>query len=265
MHYFNIDIRKTTTENNFMPTLQLFLLDGQEPRPMVIVVPGGGYTKISEDGEKTAIQYNAAGFHAAVLNYAVKPHCFPEPQQNLAMAIRIIREHATEWNVHKDRIAVCGFSAGGHLCASVATLWNNKSVFSAEDIELELHKPNACILYSAILTTKLKHCEAFLLGHVGQNNLDNLLLATCDVQVNPQTPPTFLYSTYEDKLTNVENVLYYGAALSQNEVPFELHVFPKGGHCVPWCDDATWAKPPAGRDYETIKLSIEWLIELFGL
>ena len=103
-------------------------------------------------------------------------------------------------NVHKDRIVVCGFSAGGHLCASVATLWNNKNVFSAEEIDLEIHKPNACILYSAILTTRLTHCEAFLLGHVGPNNPENLLLATCDVQVNPKTPPTFLYSTYEDKL-----------------------------------------------------------------
>lgn len=220
---------------------------------------------VCEDGDKTAMQYNAAGFHAAVLKYCVEPHCFPEAQQDLAMAIRMIREHAEEWNVHRDRIAVCGFSAGGHLCASVATLWNNEKVFSKKEIELELHKPNACILYSAILTTRLGHCKSFLSDHVGQNNPENLNLAACDEQVNSGTPPTFLYSTYEDKLTNVENVLYYGEALSKNEIPLELHIFPKGGHCAPWCDGVTWAKAPLGRDYNAIRLSVEWLVELFGL
>ena len=220
MRNFNVNVKKNKTEYNFMPTLQMYLLDCREPRPMVIVVPGGGYTEVCKDGDKTVMQYNAAGFHAAVLNYSVEPHYFPEPQRNLAMAIRIIHE---------------------------------------------LHKPNACILYSAVLTTRLKHCETFLLGHVGQNNPENLLLASCDVQVNPKTPPTFLYSTYEDKLTNIENVLYYGESLSKNKIPFELHIFPAGGHCAPWCDETTWAKPPIGRDYRAIKLSIEWLIELFEL
>lgn len=265
MRCFQVNVRNEVTEYGFMPTLQLYLLDGQEPRPMVIVVPGGGYTMVCTDGEKTAMQYNAAGFHAAVLNYCVEPHCFPEPQRDLAAAIRVIREHAEEWNVHKDRIAVCGFSAGGHLCASLATLWNHENVFTAEEINSELHKPNACILYSAILTTRLGHCKAFLSDYVGTEAPENLELVACDAQVNPDTPPTFLYSTYEDKLTNVENGLYYGEALSKNNVPFELHIFPKGGHGAPWCDGVTWAKPPTGRDYKALRLSVEWLVELFGL
>ena len=96
MRNSTINVRKSETEHNFMPTLQLYLLDFREPRPMVIVVPGGGYTKVCKDGDRTVVQYNAAGFHAAVLNYSVEPHCFPEPQRNLATAIRIIREHAAE-------------------------------------------------------------------------------------------------------------------------------------------------------------------------
>lgn len=265
MRCFNVNIRREVTEYGFMPTLQMYLLDGREQRPIVVVVPGGGYTMVGDDGEKTAMQYNAAGFHTAILNYCVEPHHFPEPQRDLAAAIRLIREHSEDWCVHKDRIAVCGFSAGGHLCASLSTLWNHENVFAAEEIASELHKPNACILYSAILTTRLGHCKAFLSGHVGNAASENLELVACDTHVNSGTPPTFLYSTYEDQLTNVENVLYYGEALSKNEVPFELHVFPKGGHCAPWCDGEIWAKPPVGRDYNAIKLSVAWLVELFGL
>lgn len=153
------------------------------------------------DVRKEVTEY---GFHAAVLNYCVEPHCFPEPQRDLAAAIRVIREHAEEWKVHKDRIAVCGFSAGGHLCASLATLWNHEKVFTAEEIASELHKLNACILYSAILTTRLGHCKAFLSDHVGQKNPENLELVACDAQVNSETPPSFLFSTYEDKLHYID-------------------------------------------------------------
>ncbi len=108
MQCFHVNVRENATEYGFMPTLQLYLLDGKHTRPMVIIVPGGGYEFVNakEDRDKTALQYNAAGFHAAVLNYSVKPHHFPEPQLDLALSIKLLREHSREWGIHKDRIAV---------------------------------------------------------------------------------------------------------------------------------------------------------------
>lgn len=264
MRVFTVNLKEKADESGFVPRLKLNLLDGNSLRPMVIIVPGGGYTKVSDDGDKTAVQFSSAGFHTAILNYSVLPYKFPLPQYDLAVAIKTIRENAREWKVHPKRIAVCGFSAGGHLCGSLSTLWNNPALFSEEEIRAELHKPDACILYSAILTTRLGHCRAFLSDHVGGNK-EKLDLASCDMQANVKTPPSFLYGTYDDKLTNVENMLYYSEKLSEHEVPFELHIFTKGGHCASWCDEVTWAKPLAGRNYNTIKLSIEWLIELFKL
>ena len=120
------------------------------------------------------------------------------------------------------------------------------------------------ILCYAILTTRLGHCRDFLMNHVG-GDLEKLQLAACDMQVNKDTPPTFLYGTFEDKLTNVENILYYAEELSKCGVLFESHIFPKGGHGASWCDDTIWAKPARGRDYNYIRLSIEWMRELFGL
>ena len=120
MRCFQVNVRKEPTEYGFMPTMQMYLLEGPEKkRPVVLIVPGGGYTELctEADGEKNAMQYNAAGFHAAVLSYSVEPHFFPEPQRDLMWAIRILRENGDKWGIHEEQIAIIGFSAGGHLCA----------------------------------------------------------------------------------------------------------------------------------------------------
>lgn len=191
MRYFKVDVRREPTQYGFMPTMQMYLLEeSMKKRPIVLVVPGGGYTTLcmEADGEKTAMQYNAAGFHAAVLSYSVEPHHFPEPQTDLMSAIRILRENGNKWGIQEDQIAIIGFSAGGHLCASVSTLWH----LAREDAAL--YKPNAAILCYAILTTRLSHCCDFLEDHVGkddENIKEKLKLVACDEQVSEYTPPPF--------------------------------------------------------------------------
>lgn len=141
MRCFSVNVRQEPTEYGFMPTLQLYLLEeNDKQRPIVIIAPGGGYSTVLTDcdGDRVASQYNAAGFHAAVLRYSVKPHCFPEPQKDLMLAIRLLRENAAAWGIQEDGIVLCGFSAGGHLAASVSTLWHR----SGESI----YRPNAAIL-----------------------------------------------------------------------------------------------------------------------
>lgn len=258
MRYFSVNVRREPTEYGFMPTLQLYLLEeNDKQRPIVIIAPGGGYSTVLTDcdGDRVASQYNAAGFHAAVLRYSVRPHCFPEPQKDLMLAIRLLRENAAAWGIREDGIVLCGFSAGGHLAASVSTLWHR----SGESI----YRPNAAILCYSILTARLNHCRQFLEAHVGGSE-EKLKLASCDEQVSRETPPTFLYGTWEDKLTNVENILYYAEMLRKNDVPFELHIFPRGEHGASWCDGTVWAKPASGRNQNYIQLSVEWLRERFG-
>lgn len=259
MRYCQINVREKPTEYGFVPTMQLYLVENSDKlRPMVIIAPGGGYTKLVDgDRDRIALQFNAAGFHAAVLTYCVKPHHFPEPQCDLLSAIRLVRAHAKDWGVLESAIAICGFSAGGHLCASVSTLWNR--------LADERSKPNAAILCYAVLTARLDHCRSFLQDHVGNGNEETLRLVSCDEQVSKNTPPTFLYNTFEDELTNVENVLYYSESLKRNGIPFEMHIFPKGGHGTSWCDGTIWATPSSGRETNYIRLSIDWLRELFGL
>ncbi len=258
MRYFQVDVREEPTEYGYMPVLQLYLLEGKDkPRPIVIIAPGGGYESVDSEEDRVVSQYNAAGFHAAVLRYSVSPHCFPQPERDLMQAIGLVRERAREWGILRDRVAICGFSAGGHLCACVSTLWKK--------LGDERCKPDAVILCHAILTAELNHCKNFIVAHVGSGDREVQELAFCDRQVSGDTPPTFLYTTYEDKLANVENVLYYGEMLTKHGVPFEMHVLPGGGHCAPWCDDLIWAKSVGGRDFNYIRLSVEWMRELWRL
>jgi len=129
-----------TIAYRYLQALQLYLVEeNDKPRPIVVIAPGGGYLTVSikEVGDKTALQYNASGFHAAVLNYCVKPHRFPEPQMDLALSIKLLRDNAEEWGIDKNMIVVCGFSAGGHLCASLSTLWNNDNLFHCQRYSLK--------------------------------------------------------------------------------------------------------------------------------
>ena len=258
MRYYQVNIRENPTRYGYMPTLRLYLLEERDrPRPIVIIVPGGGYTSVNPEDDRVVSQFHAAGFHAAVLQYSVSPHCFPEPETDLLLAIGLVRDRAKEWGIMGNRVAVCGFSAGGHLCACVSTLWKK--------LGDESQRPDAAILCHAVLTAGLEHCRKFIVSHVGSEDEQTQEMAFCDRQISNDTPPTFLYTTFEDKLANVENVLYYGQMLARHKIPFEMHVLPKGGHCAPWCDDTIWARPAGERDYNYIRMSVEWMRELWSL
>lgn len=232
MRYFKVDVRKEPTEHGFMPAMQMYLLEESvKKRPIVLIVPGGGYTMlcIEADGEKTAMQYNAAGFHAAVLSYSVEPHHFPEPQRDLMSAIRILRENGNKWGIQEDQIAIIGFSAGGHLCASVSTLWH----LAKEDAAL--YKPNAAVLCYVILTTRLRHCCDFLEAHVGkddENLEEKLKLVACDEQVSEYTPPTFLYGTFADTACPLSAISFPKEVMVRRGVTIRSGQNPQGEEII---------------------------------
>lgn len=270
MYFQYFDLRKEPTEHGCMPRVKFYLIDRwkESVRPMVIVVPGGGYGGVCQDreGERIALSYNAAGYHSAVVEYAVSPHRYPEQLKNLAEAVRIARTHASEWQLDPHKIAVCGFSAGGHLCASLSTMWNDPTVFSFEDISSRICRPDAAVLSYPVITSGDKaHANSFkrLLGE----NPDPELLkkVSLENQVDPETCPAFIWATFTDEIVPVENSLLYASALRTNGVPFELHVYPNGKHGLALqSDEVIWSKPDRGRDYNWMGMSVDWLNELFG-
>lgn len=272
MDTYILNLAEEPTKEGFMPTMQAYILEANDdgPRPMIVVCPGGGYYGIAEnwEGERIAMAYVAAGFDAAVVNYCTYPHHYPLPMQNAAAAIRICRENAEKWQVNPQKIAICGFSAGGHLAASISTLWNATELFTEEEIKSEIYRPNASVLCYPVITTGDKaHKDSFrnLLG-TSDESLPEWKLLSLENQVDEKTPPAFLWHTFEDTTVPVENSMYYAAALREHSVPFELHIYPKGWHGLSLSTvGLPRTKSFFNRDYGWMKLSIDWLSEVFEL
>lgn len=266
-----INLKKEPSQYGFMPTLKTYILDNLEtnvPRPAVIVFPGGGYKYCSpSEGERIAVGYNAAGFHSFVLDYSVAPHRHPAPILDAAAAIKTVRQNAKEWNVNPNQIAILGFSAGGHLAASISTLWNNPQIFTEKEIEEGLHRPDASILsYSVITSGEFREPGSFV-SLLGEDASDELMeLLSLEKQVSEKTTPAFLWHTYEDNGVPVENTLLYAQALSKHKIPCEVHIYPHGAHGLSLVSDPTiWAAPKFRRKYDWLSQSVEWLIDLFKI
>ena len=202
-------------------------------RPMVIVCGGGGYEYISDrEQEPVLLQFLAMGYHACLLKYSVAPNVFPTALLELASAVALVREHAKEWGVEGDKIITSGFSAGGHLAASLGIFWNQEMVYGTLGKMPEDVKPNGQILcYPVITSGELAHRGSIekLLGAECEN-AEKLELISLEKQVTADVPVTFLWHTLTDQAVPVENSLAFAEAMQRNGVNFEMHIYPVGGH-----------------------------------
>lgn len=273
MKNITVNLFEKETEHGFMPSLTTYLLDKykkdeEELRPAVLVLPGGGYYyKEPAEGERVALSYNAAGFHAFVLDYCVEPHIHPYPLLSAAKAMEIIRKNAKEWNVNPEMIAICGFSAGGHLAATLSNLWNDSSVFSESKEENLIYRPNASVLcYPVITSGEFAHRNSIKRVSGSEVPCEKWEELSMEKRVNSDTPPTFLWHTFKDSAVPVENSLMYATALRENGIPFEMHIYPDGDHGLVLGTDLThWGVDRFTRSYPWVKQSVEWLYLQFGI
>lgn len=211
-----------------------YFLDTDEPLPCIVVLPGGGYGKRApHEGEPIADFFNSQGFHAVVVDYRVAPNRAPAPLADVQRTIKILRHRAAEWKIDPQRIVTCGFSAGGHLCGSTVLY---PDVYSA-DVEPDAIDALDCTPNGAILCYPVISVSAPF-GHTGSGK--NLLgkeryerehADFClEDRVTANTPKVFLWHTSNDEIVNVKNSLVFAERLRDNNVPFELHVFPEGRH-----------------------------------
>lgn len=200
--------------------------------PAVILCPGGGYAFLSSrEGEPVAREFLAAGVSVFLLSYACAPEGrFPLQLLQAAAAVRLVRERAEEWKIDPQRIFLCGFSAGGHLCGCLGAFWSREwlgalGFFGAE------HRPDGLILcYPVLAGGEYAHEDSFraLLGEKDCPELRELV--SLDKQVAAQMPPVFLWHTFEDQRVPVRGVLLLCRELVRAGVPLELHLYPRGLH-----------------------------------
>ena len=208
------------------------LYPGQR-RPVILICPGGAYRMTSDrEAEGIALRFMAEGYHTAVLRYSTAPARYPAALYQLANAVSILKEKSDDWLIKKDSVIVMGFSAGGHLAASLGVFWNRPELFEKPELSPEQIRPAGMILsYPVITSGEYGHQESFknLLGERYEELKDMLSL---EKQVSPDTPRTFLWHTMEDATVPMENSLLFLQALRHNGVPAEYHLFPYGKHGV---------------------------------
>ncbi len=236
-------------------------------RPAVIICPGGGYHFLSDrEAEPIAIRLNALGLNAFVLRYSVAPVRYPLPQRQLAMAVHFVRSHTSDFATDPNRIFVAGFSAGGHLAASLGVLWKDAACFSELGLPPEAIRPDGMILsYPVITSGEFAHRNSFLclLGEKHDALKDEVSL---EKRVTEDTVPAFLWHTYEDALVPVENSLLLAAALRAHHVPMELHIYPLGRHGLSLSNDQVYgpeaesAIRPECKDW--IDMAARWVFSL---
>ncbi len=215
--------------------------NGKKNRPAVVIYPGGGYDYCSDrEAEPVALKFVGAGFNAFVLRYSCYRKPFPTQLFEACEAVRYVRENAQKFDINPEKIIVCGFSAGGHLAASVSCHWNKDFVSKALSCENDMFKPNGAILcYPVITTGELTHkgsIDNLVFGYEGDKKQEVLELVTLDKQVNKDTPKTFIWHCADDGCVPVENSLLYMTALSKNKIPFESHIYEWGGHGLSLCN-----------------------------
>ena len=223
------------------------------PRGAVVVLPGGGYSvRANHEAAPIARRFNQAGLHAFVCHYRVSPNRHPGPLQDAARAVRLVRFHAERWGVNPDRVAVLGFSAGGHLCAHLGVSYAQAVCPRHDAIGALSCRPDAIIPCYAVLDPAL-HAGSFR-NLLGEKATDEQTSAVSPVDlVHLDVPPAFLWSTVDDQTVPVANSLNFASRLADAGVSFEMHLFPHGRHGLGLAEAA-----PDVRQWPA--LCADWLI-----
>lgn len=255
-------------------------------RPMVVVCPGGAYYETSDrEADVVALRMLGMGFHAAVLRYSCAPAVFPAALLELASSVKLLREHAAEWHIDPEKIVVMGFSAGGHLAASLGVFWNKGFLsegLGLKSCEHQLLRPDGMILcYPVITSGEYANRGSFenLLGLVqdrvpelfegfGESCPLEVMLEklSLEKQVSRDTPRAFIWHTFEDGLVPVENSLLLAGALRKAGVETEFHMYPHGVHGLSLASRLTVKNGDAGLIQEAcqgwVEMAGRWIWEL---
>lgn len=204
----------------------------------MLVCPGGGYVFLHpRSGEEFAAWFAEQGVTAFVLNYRLggkKGYRHPAQFDDATRAIRLLRARAGEWKIDPKRIGIIGASAGGHLASMILTHFDSGKPDATDLIERQSSRPDLGILCFAVITLVSDSSEGKvgsgknILGDQATPELREFLSG--ELQVTPQTPPCFIWHTWEDTVVEMENSLMFAESLRKAGVPFDLHIYEKGPH-----------------------------------
>ena len=218
-----------------IPTLTPFLPEAaMATGASMVICPGGGYGSLAaHEGEGYAPWLNQQGITAFVLKYRLGSSGYRHPRmlEDAARAMRMVRFHAEEWKLDPNRVGIIGSSAGGHLASTLLTHFDAGQPDAADPIEHLSCRPALGVLCYPVITMGDGTHRGSRDNLLGQDPSPELIQDMSNqLHVTKETPPCFIFHTYEDAAVPVENSLEFAAALCRAKVPFELHIYEHGAH-----------------------------------
>src|SRR5665213_1627972 len=217
-----------------IPTLTSYVPKSGATGAAFVVCPGGGYGGLADhEGKPPAEWLNSLGITAFVLKYRLGPkYHYPYITGDVLRAMRVVRANAAAWGLDEHRIGVLGFSAGGHIAASAATLFTAGDPSASDPVERVSSRPDAAVLLYPVITMKTPFTHNGSRENLlGKDPLDDLVnQLSLETRVTTETPPTFIASASDDPVVPIENSLGYIAACRKFKVPIEVHFYAHGPH-----------------------------------
>lgn len=235
----------------FLAEIDPMLPGPKEKLPAVLICPGGAYMfcSMSGEGDATAMAFASAGYQTFVLEYTVGTACgehsarYPAQLLDYGKAVMVIREHAEEWHVDPERICVAGFSAGAHLCGTVATRWHEPLLSETFGVPAACFRPMAAILgyglmdyvYQEEYNATQPPNPILTAGNVAFFGCpaparEQLEAVSPYLHVSEHTPPVFMMHAASDTMVPALHSLKMAQALAAHSIPYELHIFQNGEH-----------------------------------
>jgi acetyl esterase/lipase len=231
------EARDTPTLTPYLPEL------GAGTGGAMVICPGGGYGGLAgHEGEDYALYLNRLGVAGFVLKYRLGSHGYRHPVMlgDAARAVRLVRARSAEWGIDPARVGIMGSSAGGHLASTLLTHFDQGQSDAEDPVDRQSSRPDLGVLCYAVITLGEYTHQGSKRNLLGDDPSPELVRRLSnELQVTSQTPPCFVWHTWEDTAVPVENSLQFAAALRRAGVPFDLHVYEHGRHGI-----GLQAKPP---------------------
>lgn len=214
------------------PSVTPMLISDDKNHPGVMIIPGGGYGGVCEDTEGSPIgrKFNELGYHAFILDYRTAPSRWPSPQCDAMRAMRMLRAGREKFRLAAGQLAVCGFSAGAHLAASLGTVCKCVADGSPDELEKFSYQPDVMILCYGVLSLAPWSHNGTRDNLLGEENAGDWQDFSPAENVSADTPPAFLMHTVCDQLVPFENSMVFARAMAESGRPCELMLNYWGEH-----------------------------------